>query len=159
MYNIDEYLANNEEELEKDNSSLQNWREEPLVKIEKMVNLIKVLEYQNNDCDTEIKRIQEVKKSNEKKIENIKKYLASLINKPTKVGTYTLSTRKSESIEILDETKVPMDFLEEKITLTISKKKIKDYLDKDIINNETGEIEKVKCDWARINYNTNLIIK
>ena len=55
MYNIDEYLANNEEELEKDNSSLQNWREEPLVKIEKMVNLIKVLEYQNNDCDTEIK--------------------------------------------------------------------------------------------------------
>lgn len=161
MYDIDDYL-NNEEELENDtNSFLQNWKDSPISKIEKLLNFIKVLEYQNDNCEQEIKRIQDLKKSNERKIKNIKGYITSLIDKPTRIGVYSLSTRKSESVEILDETKVPQEFLNEKITLTIDKKRVKDFLEKDLnlINEETGEVEKTTCDWAKINYNTNLIIK
>ena len=48
---------------------------------------------------------------------------------------------------------------EQKITYTISKTKIKDYLNKDVINEETGEVEKINCDWARIKKNVVLQIK
>lgn len=159
MYNIDDYLKNEEELENNTNSFLQNWRENPICKIEKLLNFVKVLEYQSNNCEEEIKRMQDLKKNNEKKIENIKKYIATFIEKPTRIGVYSLSLRKSESVEILDETKVPQEFLDEKITLTIDKKKIKDFLNKDVINNETGEVKCVECDWAKINYNTNLIVK
>lgn len=35
------------------------------------------------------------------------------------------------------------EWKEQKITYTISKTKIKDYLNKDVINEETGEVEKI----------------
>ena len=161
MYNIDDYLKNEEELENNTNSFLQNWKDNPVSKIEKLLNFIKVLEFQDKNCEEEIKRMQDLKKSNEKKIENIKKYIATFIEKPTRIGVYSLSTRKSESVEILDETKVPQEFLNEKITFTVDKKRVKDFLEKDLnlINEETGEVEKTTCDWAKINYNTNLIIK
>lgn len=158
MIEIDDYLNSifeKEEELQLIDYKINN----PLEKIEGLIKFIQVLDYQNQNCSSEIKRIQDLKKSNEKKIERIKKYIASLIDKPIRIGTYTISTRKSESVEVLDETKVPSEFFDEKTTFTLSKTKIKDYLSKDIIDHETGEVKRVECDWARINYNTNLIIK
>ena len=55
--------------------------------------------------------------------------------------------------------KVPDEFKEQKITYTISKTKIKDFLSKDIINTETGEVIKNECSWAKIKNNINLTIK
>lgn len=160
MYNIDEYL-NNEEELENNsNSFLQEWKETPLVKIEKLLNYVRVLETQNNSIKEEVERMKSLQKSNEKKIDNIKNFICYLMDeKPLNIGTYRLSKRHSQAVEITDETKVPDEFKEQKITYTISKTKIKDYLNKDIINEKTGEVEKVDCDWARIKNNVSLIIK
>lgn len=160
MYNIDEYL-NNEEELENNsNSFLQEWKELPLIKIEKLLNYIRVLETQNNSIKEEVERMKTLQKSNEKKIDNIKNFICFFMgDKPLNVGTYKISKRNTEAVEILDETKVPQEFKEEKITYTISKTKIKDYLNKDIINKETGEVEKINCDWARIKKNVSLQIK
>lgn len=160
MYNIDEYL-NNEEELDNNsNSFLQEWKELPLVKIEKLLNYIRVLETQNNSIKEEIDRMKTLQKSNEKKIDNIKSFICYITDdKPLNVGTYKISKRNTEAVEILDETKVPQEFKEQKITYTISKTKIKDYLNKDVINEETGEVEKVNCDWARIKKNLSLQIK
>ena len=160
MYNIDEYL-NNEEELENNsNSFLQEWKELPLIKIEKLLNYIRVLETQNNSIKEEVERMKTLQKSNEKKIDNIKNFICFLMgDKPLNVGTYKISKRNTEAVEILDETKVPQKFKEKKITYTISKTKIKNYLNKDVINEETGEVEKINCDWARIKKNVSLQIK
>ncbi len=160
MYNIDDYLTN-EEELDNNPSSfLQEWKELPLVKIEKLINFISVLEGQNDTIKNEIDRMQTLKKGNEKKIENIKNYLLTLIDdKPLNVGTYRLSKRHSQAVEITDETKVPDEFKEQKITYTISKSKIKDFLTKDLIDNETGEVIKNECDFACLKNNVSLIIK
>ena len=161
MYNIDDYLLSNEEELDNNPSSyLQEWKELPLVKIEKLINFISVLEGQNSNIKDEIDRMQTLKKGNEKKIENIKNYLLTLMNdKPLNVGTYRLSKRHSQAVEITDETKVPNEFKEQKITYTISKTKIKDFLNKDLIDNETGEVIKNECDFACLKNNVSLIIK
>lgn len=160
MYNIDEYL-NNEEELENNsNSFLQKWKEKPLIKIEKLLNYISVLETQNNSIKNEIDRMLSLKIGNEDKIENIKNYLLTLIDdKPLNVGTYRLSKRHSQAVEITDETKVPEEFKEEKIIYNISKTKIKDFLNKDLIDNETGEVIKNECDFACLKNNVSLIIK
>ena len=160
MYNIDEYL-NNEEELDNNPSSfLCEWKELPLTKIEKLVNFISVLEGQNATIKNEIDRMSDLKKGNEKKIENIKNYLLTLIDdKPLNIGTHRLSKRHSQAVEIIDETKVPDEFKEQRITYTISKAKIKDFLNKDLIDNETGEVIKTECDFACLKNNVSLIIK
>lgn len=160
MYTIDENILKNEEELENSSSCLEKWEEKTPVKIEKLINYIKVLENQNNFCADEVKRINEVKKINERKLENIKNFLIYLIgDKPLNIGTFRLSTRKSEIVEILDELSVPAEFLEKKETFMISKTKIKEFLNKDLINEETGEITKIEVPWARIKNNKSLIIK
>ena len=161
MYNIDDYLLSNEEELDNNPSSyLQEWKELPLVKIEKLINFISVLEGQNANIKDEIDRMQTLKKGNEKKIDNIKNYLLTLMNdKPLNVGTHRLSKRHSQAVEITDETKVPEEFKEQKITYTISKTKLKDFLNKDLIDNETGEVIKNECDFACLKNNVSLIIK
>ena len=104
--------------------------------------------------------MSDLKKGNEKKIENVKNYLLTLIDdKPLNVGTYRLSKRHSQAVEITDETKVPEEFKEQKITYTISKTKIKDFLNKDLIDNKTREVIKNECDFACLKNNVSLIIK
>ena len=157
MYNIDDNLLSNEE---LDNSSLSKWNEKPLIKIGKLLNYISSLEGQDTSIDNELKRLEELKKNNQRKIKNIKSYILTLMDdKPLIIGTYTISKRRTQAVEILDETKVPEEFKEQKITYTISKTKIKDYLSKDVINEETGEITEINCDFARLKNNENLIIK
>ena len=161
MYNLDDYLLENDEKLSESIDYLQQWKEQPLAKIEKVADLVKTLEYQNEDIDKELDRLREKKKQNEKKITNAKNYIMSLIpdSKPTRAGTYTFSIRHSQAVEILDESKVPDEFKEQKITYTISKTKIKDFLSKDIIDTETGEVLKNECSWAKIKNNMSLTIK
>ena len=114
---------------------LQEWKELPLVKIEKLLNYIRVLETQNNSIKEEVERMKTLQKSNEKKIDNIKSFICYITDdKPLNVGTYKISKRNTEAVEILDEERILQEFKEKKISYTISKTKIKDYLNKDVIN-------------------------
>ena len=67
MYNLDDYLLENDEKLSESIDYLQQWKEQPLAKIEKVADLVKTLEYQNEDIDKELDRLREKKKQNEKK--------------------------------------------------------------------------------------------
>ena len=161
MYNLDNYLLENDEKLSESIDYLQQWKEQPLAKIEKVADLVKTLEYQNEDIDKELDRLREKKKTNEKKIANAKNYIMSLIpdSKPTIAGAYTFSIRHSQAVEILDESKVPDKFKEQKITYTISKAKIREFLLKEeVVDSRTGEV-KNECSWAKIKNNMNLTRK
>ena len=160
MYDYDKYLLTNEDELEKNDELLKTWKELPLKKMENITKFIKEKEAQNDEIDLEIKRLKEKKASNERKIENTKNFIISLLgDNKINIGVYTLSTFDSHSVEVLDELKVPEEFKDEKITYTISKTRIREFLEKELINEETGEILPVECDWAKLKTKKNLRIK
>lgn len=157
MYDIDNYLLNDNFE---DVNYLEEWQEKPLIKIEKLLNYVSVLEGQNANIDNELERMNNLKKTNKNKIDNIKKFILLIMgDKPLNIGTHRISKRNSQAVEILDENKVPEEFKEQKITYSISKTKIKEFLSKNIINQETGEITQPVCDFAILKNNINLLIK
>lgn len=131
---------------------------------EKACKLINYITYNNDMIDAEIKRLQDLKKSNSNKIESVKKYLLNIMNifNLKDLGLYKLSTRKSTSIEIDDipVDNIPVEFINEKVVKTISKEKIKEFLNSpEMINQETGEVIPNTLDWARLKENVNLVIK
>jgi len=80
--------------------------------IENLVKYIRNLELGVNMCDTEIERINKMKEKAGKRINGIKKYLLPYVAKHKKIeaGTFTLSTRKSESVNIIDKEKIPINY-------------------------------------------------
>ncbi len=80
--------------------------------IEGLVKYIKNLDLGIDMCDAEISRISKMKEKANKRIENIKKYITPFVARQGKIiaGTFTLSTRKSESIEITDKEKIPLNY-------------------------------------------------
>ena len=73
--------------------------------IDRLCQYIKFLEMGIDNCKAEEKRISEMRKKADNKIESIKKYLLPFFEKKGKLsaGTFTLSTRKSESVELADD--------------------------------------------------------
>jgi hypothetical protein len=101
--------------------------------IEKIGNLcgyIKYLEHGIIACDTELARIENMKIRATNRLASIKQFLTPYIESKGKlsVGTFTLSTRKSESVEILDPEfcKQNPDYSTVKTTVTPDKAKIKE---------------------------------
>ncbi len=131
---------------------------------EKCCNFCAFLEYQNTAIDDEIKRLQELKKRNSKKVDNIKKFLLYNYNK-TGLKNFQLRSiniRKSSSIEIDDNINIeniPEEFLNIKTVKTISKEKVKKYLDEVFVDGNSNEIMPNYLPWARINTNYNVTIK
>jgi hypothetical protein len=78
-----------------------------------LIEYIRSLELKISACDEEIKRIYAQKDHTDKCINGIKKYITPHIIKHRKmqVGTFTLSVRKSESVVIIDENKIPLNFM------------------------------------------------
>ncbi len=139
-----------EEELQK----LVEAQTQSLIQIENLVHYIKHLEYFQETAKKEEERIKNLRQKAEKRVDSIKKYLTPYIQSKSKldVGTFKLSVRRSESVEV-DE-----DFVEksdpeyinykEIISKTPDKIKIKKAL-------EIGEI----VPGARLKENFNLQIK
>lgn len=98
--------------------------------VERLIKFIKHLEYQSDICLQEIKRIQDRKKSNDNKIESIKKYLTPFVKEKGRydAGTFTLSTRLSRLVEV-DESKLPNNMFTTRTEVKPDKKLIKELLD------------------------------
>jgi len=112
---------------------------------------IKKLESDNSVIDAESKRLKALKDYNSSKIEKLKLTISEAMKlyKVDKIETPLLkiSFRKSESVDVLDESKLSDNFFTTKTTKTVSKTALKDAL-------KSG-----KVDGAEIVINNNLQIR
>ena len=97
-----------------------------LEQVGKLVKYIKYAESFIDTCKSEEKRIADRRRIVENRIASIKNYLVPFVEKNKKVeaGTFTLSTRKSSSVELEDNFNDP-DYCIQIISYKPDKKKIK----------------------------------
>lgn len=122
---------------------------------EKAVNygyVIKQLGHEVNAVDIEIKRLQDIKKRNEKAIERMETAISNAMQlygiDKVESSFLKLSFRKSESVEVINEAQLSPEFTTTKTTKTPNKVAIKDAL-------KRGEV----VEGAVLNTNFNLQIK
>jgi len=114
--------------------------------------VVKQMESDVSIIDAEIKRLGELKKARLKTIERLETTVSNAmqlyqINR-LETPTLKISFRKSESVEIDDESAISFAYLKEKITYTIDKAMIKEAIKK-------GEV----VAGARLQINQNIQIK
>ena len=140
-YNQEDFSEEDQKKIESElNSLIKN----------KSANIIAVIrdkELLINNIDTEIKRLQELKKSVVNKTESLKEMTKDQLQRLGKdkleTGLGTLSIRKSPiSIEIIDEDKISKAFKKEKTIVTVDKIAIKKHFE------ETGEV----VEGVKVNY-------
>ena len=94
-------------------------------KIENTCKVIKEIEADSIGIDEEIKRLSALKKQKENTVKKLKEYVEFEMNGIglTKVEgkLFKISFRKSKVVKVLDETKIPKEFIKIKTTETISK--------------------------------------
>jgi len=113
--------------------------------------MIKKLESENVTISNELERLKRIEKRNDKLIDRLKesmKMALEIFGESQKVDTFTLSLRKSKSIEIIDAELVPEAYRVVKTTETINKTEIKKAI-------ESG----INVPGATIKENQNLQIK
>ena len=100
---------------------------------EKAVNYgyaIRMFEFDNTIVDEEIKRLQEIKKKNNKKAEWLERTISNAMQQfgieKVESPTLKLSFRKSESTEVINEAQIDDKFMTIKTTKTPNKTAIKD---------------------------------
>ncbi|HAT4354545.1 TPA: siphovirus Gp157 family protein [Clostridium perfringens] len=94
-------------------------------KIENTCKVIKEIEADSIGIDEEIKRLSALKKQRENVVKKLKEYVEFEMNGIglTKVEgkLFKISFRKSKVVKVLDETKIPKEFIKVKTTESISK--------------------------------------
>ncbi|ELQ0171773.1 siphovirus Gp157 family protein [Clostridium perfringens] len=94
-------------------------------KIENTCKVIKEIEADSIGIDEEIKRLSALKKQRENAVKKLKEYVEFEMNRIglTKVEgkLFKISFRKSKVVKVLDETKIPKEFIKVKTTESISK--------------------------------------
>ena len=94
-------------------------------KIENTCKVIKEIEADSIGIEEEIKRLSALKKQKENTVKKLKEYVEFEMNGIglTKVEgkLFKISFRKSKVVKVLDETKIPKEFIKIKTTETISK--------------------------------------
>lgn len=120
-------------------------------KMENTVKYVKNIEAENDAIKAEIKRLQDRKKRNEGRKENLKDYIDHCMSLAGKVkdtfGTFTVSYRKSSSVNIVDENKVPEKYKEVVTETKINKSDIK------------SDLKLWAIEWVELIENNNLQIK
>jgi hypothetical protein len=128
LYEITE-LIKKSEELELTQDDLELLEIELKEKSDNIIKYVQNLEGNINIIDTEIKRLQELKKTEKNKIERMKEYIKYSMDKmglkkiESPIGK--ISLRKSESVEIEDIEKIPGEFVTIKQTFNPDKTAIK----------------------------------
>lgn len=94
-----------------------------------IIAVVRNLEADTEIIKSEIKRLQDLKKTKENKIENLKKYTKECLEEADikKVSTSlgNISLRKLPgSVEVLEEDSIPEEYKKEVTTITIDKKSI-----------------------------------
>jgi len=91
--------------------------------------VIKTFDYELDAIDQEIKRLQAMKKAKENAIDRMKESVLNAMNiygiEKVSTPTLSISIRKSESINIVNEDQVSDAFKKEKVTISIDKVAIK----------------------------------
>lgn len=91
--------------------------------------VIRSMEYDNDIIDLEIKRLQGLKKTRTNSIDRLKNALSNAMNiceiNEITTATSKISFRKSTTLEILDESKVPKEYKTNVVTTKIDKNQIK----------------------------------
>lgn len=122
------------------------------VKTQNYAFIIKSYDSNVDAIDAEIERLQTLKQRNKRNIENLKARLKGAMEDMgvEKISTplITASLRKSESVEVDDETLVPMEYKNKKVEYKVDKTRIKE-----AIKSGTSVF------GASIKTNTNLQIK
>lgn len=135
-----------------DTESLDTLQGEYNEKIDNIVCFIKDLEALNLAIKNEKKALDERIKMNDNKIERLKGYIVGSLNqrqlKKFETSKNKLSFRKSESVNVLDESLIDKKFMKEKITYSVDKTSIKKAL-------KNGEV----VDGATLEVKENLQIK
>ena len=135
---LDIFLESNQDKMDKENYDdvMEYLREELESKSSNIVRYIRNLELENVVAKTEIDRLEEIKKNREKKITSLKGYIKGILleldKKKIETDLGNLSLRKTTSVEIVDLSKIPKEYLvikEEKVPL---KTLIKDSLKNNI---------------------------
>lgn len=114
-------------------------------KLANCVGYIKNLKALQYAIDEEAKTLKTKSASLDNKIESLERYISFFVggDKWTN-GVHSISFRKSESVDITDETIVPAEFKEVVTTEKISKTKIKDFLKLNPENKVEGVVLVVK---------------
>ena len=112
-----------------DTESLDQLQGEYNEKIDNIVCFVKSLEALNNAIKNEKKALDERIKFNDNKIERLKSYVSESLKqrqlKKFETSKNKLSFRKSESVNVLDESLLDKKFMKEKTTYTPDKTSIK----------------------------------
>ena len=136
---LDIFLESNQDEMDKENYDdvMEYLREELKSKSSNIVRYIRNLELENIVAKTEIDRLEDIKKSRENKIASLKGYIKGILleldKKKIETDLGNLSLRKTTSVEIVDLSKIPKEYLTVKEEVTPSKNLIVDCLKKNIV--------------------------
>lgn len=159
LYELNAKLAAYEMEFDPDTGEWLNEDELNAIhmerdeKIEGICLWIKNLRGEAEMVKAEAKNLTDRAKKLTNKADNLEKYVASnLDGKPFKTSKVNVTWRKSESVEILDESKIPEKYLDISVTRKPVKAEIKKYL-KGIEGSDEA------CDWARLDKKNNLQLK
>ena len=91
--------------------------------------VIRAMEYQNATIDAEIKRLQDHKRTRTNTVERLKNALSMAMQvcgmEVIEDATTKITFRKSQTLEIVDETKVPKKYKTQVVTTKIDKNAIK----------------------------------
>lgn len=156
LYDIDRKIldalenAQCDENGEFSSEALDAIYEERTTKLENIGLFIKELDYTARALKAEEQALQERRSAVEKKIEWLKEYAAASVATFGMVETsrIKMTIRQSESVNILDETKLPQDLVVTKTTVLPDKTEIKRRI-------KSGEV----IDGAELKINNNLQIK
>jgi len=95
----------------------------------KYAHVIRAMEYETKTIDAEIKRLQNLKRVRTNTIDRLKTSLSTAMQviglEQIEDPTTKINFRKSQTLEIIDETKVPNEFKTQLITTKVDKNAIK----------------------------------
>ena len=136
---LDIFLESEKTEIDEKNYQyvMMYLQEELRNKSTTLIKYIRNLELEIMAVKLEIERLEELKKSKEKKIKSIKNYIKGILldldKKKVETELGNLSLRKTTSVEITDISKIPKEYLVVKEEVTPSKNLIGDSLKKNIL--------------------------
>jgi hypothetical protein len=120
-----------------------------------MESYCKAIRCYESDIDgikSEMERLKARKESSEKAVQRMKEAMLNAMTTfgmdKIQAGTFKIGTRKSQSLDVLDEALVPDKFKSEVTTIKVDKNAIKDAI-------KNGE----QVEGVKLNDNTNLTIK
>ena len=159
LYELNLKLATYEMEFDEETGEWLNENELDAIhmereeKIENICLWVKNLRAEISAIKAEEKALADRRKAKEKKADNLEDYVAlNLDGAKFETPRVKILWRKSESVEILDELKIPDEFLDISTVRKPIKAEIKKYLKGIEGSDET-------CEWARIDSKRNMSIK